>query len=103
VKKAVLRDEIGRLTSETYRLERELATERAVGKKLAEEVEHLKAHWRPVPMTHEWQPRNPQCALCDDPRDSPRHRPPGQMRVAWVPQLPTPPGLPSVLGEVERP
>lgn len=60
MKKAVLKDEIGRLTAEN--------------KKLADEVAHLKANWRPVPMTHEWQPRNPQCALCDDPRDSARHR-----------------------------
>jgi hypothetical protein len=91
VKKAVLRDEIGRLTSETYRLERELADQQAEAARLAKEVEHLKTHWRPVPMTHEWQPRNPQCALCDDPRDAPRHQQPtGGMRVAWVPQLPEP-------------
>lgn len=74
MKKATLRAEIGRLTSETYRLKREIADRGAEGKKLAEEVAHLKANWRPVPMTHEWQPRNPQCALCDDPRDSVRHQ-----------------------------
>jgi hypothetical protein len=74
VKKTVLRDEIGRLTSETYRLERELAAQRDESKRLAKEVEYVKANYRPVPITHEWQPRNPQCALCDDPRDSSRHQ-----------------------------
>lgn len=74
MKKEALKGEIGRLTSETYRLERELADRRSETKKLADEVAHLKAHWRPVPMTHEWQPRNPQCALCDDTRDSVRHQ-----------------------------
>jgi hypothetical protein len=51
----------------------ETARARRQVEKLKAEVEHLKTHWRPVPMTHEWQPRNPQCALCDDPRDSARH------------------------------
>lgn len=43
-------------------------------RRLAAELDTIKTNWRPVPITHEWQPRNPQCALCDDPRDSPRHR-----------------------------
>jgi chromosome segregation ATPase len=73
MKKAVLKDEIGRLTSETYRLERELANQRDENRKRAEEIDNLRTNWRPVPITHEWQPRNPQCALCDDPRDSVRH------------------------------
>jgi hypothetical protein len=51
----------------------ETAKERRKNLKLVEEVETMRANWRPVPMVHEWQPRNPQCALCDDPRDSPRH------------------------------
>lgn len=89
MKKAVLKDEIGRLTSETYRLERELAQSRAESRKRAEEIDNLHTNWRPVPITHEWQPRNPQCALCDDPRDSARHKV-GQIRVAWVPQLSEP-------------
>lgn len=42
-------------------------------RRLAAEVETMKANWSPVPITHPWQPRNPQCALCDEPRDSPRH------------------------------
>jgi len=41
---------------------------------LTAEVEQMRAHWRPVPISHEWQPRNPQCALCDEPRDSVRHQ-----------------------------
>jgi hypothetical protein len=74
MKKAVLKDEIGRLTSETYRLERELSEARVEMRKMVEEIKNLRTNWRPVPMTHEWQSRNPQCALCDDPRDSPRHQ-----------------------------
>lgn len=73
MKKAVLVDEVGRLTSESYRLERELQEREVEVRRLAKEVKHLRANWRPVPMVHEWQPRNPQCALCDDPRDSARH------------------------------
>lgn len=41
--------------------------------KLNDEIEVYRKNWRPVPITHPWQPRNPQCALCDEPRDSPRH------------------------------
>jgi septal ring factor EnvC (AmiA/AmiB activator) len=40
---------------------------------LTKEVENMRANWRPVPITHEWQPVNPRCALCDEHRDSPRH------------------------------
>lgn len=47
--------------------------EREVGR-LKAELEVIKTNWRPVPITHEWQPRNPQCALCDEPRDSARHQ-----------------------------
>jgi hypothetical protein len=56
------------------RLLDELRKARDEAREAKTEVEHLKTHWRPVPMTHEWQPRNPQCALCDDPRDSARHQ-----------------------------
>lgn len=52
----------------------ETARERRKNMKLTEEVETMRANWRPVPITHEWQPRNPQCALCDEPRDSARHQ-----------------------------
>lgn len=74
MKKAVLKDEIGRLTAELAKKEIELNMVRGDCRKLGGEVDHLREHWRPVPMTHEWQPRNPQCALCDDPRDSVRHQ-----------------------------
>lgn len=43
-------------------------------RRLTAEVEQMKTHWRPVPITHEWTPRNPQCALCDEPRDAARHQ-----------------------------
>jgi hypothetical protein len=51
-----------------------LAAEGHKAATLAKEVEQMKAHWRPVPITHEWQPKNPQCMLCDEPRDAARHR-----------------------------
>jgi hypothetical protein len=50
------------------------ASERRRNAALADENETMRANWRPVPITHEWQPRNPQCALCNEPRDSARHR-----------------------------
>jgi len=40
---------------------------------LRAELKDKREHWRPVPIQHEWQPINPQCALCDEPRDSARH------------------------------
>jgi hypothetical protein len=43
---------------------------------LRHEVEQMRQHWRPVPITHEWTPRDPQCALCDEPRDALRHQMP---------------------------
>lgn len=56
------------------RLVSQLAEERGAVRALRAEVADLRNNWRPVPMVHEWQPRDPQCALCDDPRDSARHR-----------------------------
>jgi hypothetical protein len=43
-------------------------------RKLRAELDDIRKNWRPVPMTHPWQPRDPQCALCDDTRDAPRHQ-----------------------------
>jgi hypothetical protein len=40
---------------------------------LNRQLEDMRKHWRPVPITHRWQPRSPQCALCDESRDSLRH------------------------------
>jgi hypothetical protein len=42
--------------------------------RLTQELEQMRKHWRPVPITHAWQPRDPRCALCDESRDSPRHQ-----------------------------
>jgi hypothetical protein len=42
--------------------------------RLKKEVEDMRKHWRPVPIAHPWQPRDPQCIFCDDFRDAPRHR-----------------------------
>lgn len=54
------------------------------------ELEAVKRDWRPVPMAHPWQPKNPACALCDEPRDAARHQDFGLMRVAVIPQIPDP-------------
>jgi hypothetical protein len=51
----------------------DFANERRI-RELTAELEAIKTNWRPVPMTHEWQPKNPQCALCDEQRDAARHR-----------------------------
>lgn len=39
---------------------------------LTTQLEHIRTNWRPVPMSHEWWPRDPRCTFCDDPRDAPR-------------------------------
>lgn len=51
----------------------EMRRQEADIRRLTAEVEQMKANWRPVPITHEWTPRDPQCALCDEPRDALRH------------------------------
>lgn len=40
---------------------------------LTAEVEAMRKHWRPVPLTHPWTPRDPQCRYCDEAKDAPRH------------------------------
>lgn len=75
MKKQTLREEILNLGAELDKERRDHAMSRARLRDLTAEVEKMRAHWRPVPMTHPWQPRNPQCALCDEPRDAPRHQP----------------------------
>lgn len=52
----------------------DLAEHRRRIKALDEQIDNFKTNWRPVPMVHEWQPVNPQCALCDEPRDAARHQ-----------------------------
>lgn len=76
-----MKKETLRATIESQRLQldrqrndhEELGQLRISYRELLAEVKQMREHWRPVPITHEWQPRNPQCALCDEPRDSPRH------------------------------
>jgi hypothetical protein len=41
---------------------------------LTAEIETMRKHWRPIPIPHPWQPKDPHCLLCDDPRDAPRHQ-----------------------------
>lgn len=74
MKKEELRATVRGLQVQLEHQSAETARERRKNIKLTEEVETMRAHWRPVPITHEWQPRNPQCALCDEPRDSARHQ-----------------------------
>jgi len=64
---------------ERYREDADLAERRARGlaadvARLKAEVETMRENWRPVPIAHQWVPRDPQCALCDDVRDHPRHQ-----------------------------
>lgn len=61
--------------------ERKVSISAAEVRKLAAELEVIRKNWRPVPMTHTWEPRNPQCALCDDTRDAPRHK--GSLGIRW--------------------
>jgi septal ring factor EnvC (AmiA/AmiB activator) len=68
-----LEQQLAALRAEMDKTRSALAAEKAASRKLAEEAEQMRTHWRPVPITHEWIPRNPQCALCDEPRDSARH------------------------------
>ena len=42
-------------------------------------IADMREHWRPVPIVHEWQPRNPQCLYCDEPREAVRHQ-----RTTWA-------------------
>jgi hypothetical protein len=51
---------------------------------LRQELTTMRNTWRPIPIVHPWEPRDPRCALCDDPRESQKHTPP----PPW-PGLPT--------------
>jgi hypothetical protein len=60
-----------------YKLEAqsaETARERRRNQTLTAEVEQMREHWRPVPLVHEWEPLDPRCALCDEPRSAARHQ-----------------------------
>jgi len=74
VKKEELKDIIRGLHAQLDRQRIELEAVKRDARQLGAEVENMRANWRPVPITHEWQPRNPQCALCDEPRDAARHQ-----------------------------
>jgi hypothetical protein len=43
---------------------------------LQREIDDMKRTWRPVPISHQWEPRDGRCALCDDHRDHERHTKP---------------------------
>lgn len=61
-----LRLELGRQRDRAARAE-------SANRRLRAEVEQMREHWRPVPIVHEWQPKE-RCRLCDEPRASARHR-----------------------------
>lgn len=66
MKKQELKDAVWRAESRAQGLSAEVARLRA-------EVENMRRHWRPTPISHPWTPRDSQCALCDEPRDAERH------------------------------
>jgi hypothetical protein len=74
MKKIELKDALAIARADRERMRQELEKATADLRTLGREVEQMRKHWRPVPITHEWQPKNPQCALCDEPRDAARHR-----------------------------
>lgn len=73
MKKVELRAEMERLALEAHDTYAKLGKLEQANAQLKAEVETMREHWRPVPVQHPWQPRNPQCAMCDEPKDSPRH------------------------------
>lgn len=40
---------------------------------LRHEVEDKRKNWAPIKIAHPYTPRDPGCALCDDPPEDPRH------------------------------
>ena len=77
---------IGRLLEAIEERDRTIAEQkedlvglRAQVRGLGQEIETMKTHWRPVPIVHEWQPRNPHCIYCDEPREAVRHQ-----RTTWA-------------------
>lgn len=55
------------------RLEQEALQLRSANRQLEHRIAKMQESWRPIPIPHEWHPRDPRCVLCDDPRDAPRH------------------------------
>jgi hypothetical protein len=74
MKKIELKDALAIARADRERMRQELEKATADLRTLGREAEQMRTHWRPVPITHEWQPKNPQCMLCDEPRDAVRHR-----------------------------
>lgn len=75
-----LRAECDQLTERSNRQWEEL-------QKVRTEIEDMRKSWRPIPISHQWEPRDGRCALCDDHREHERHR-----RPVGIPQeLLTPP------------
>lgn len=76
MKKPALKDQISELEQSVSSLVGQLYEKAATVTTLTAQIKNMEANWRPVPIAHEWQPRNPQCALCDEPRDAARHAAP---------------------------
>jgi hypothetical protein len=73
-KKEWLKAQIGQLAGDLRKSESEVRRLTAENAQMQTAMAQMREHWRPVPLAHEWEPRNYQCALCDEPRDAPRHR-----------------------------
>jgi hypothetical protein len=85
------RSESIRLTEEREKLVDELNAAVDLAQQRAAEIEDMKKTWRPIPISHQWEPQDGRCALCDDPRDHERHAGlHGLMRTPVVPLLPNP-------------
>jgi acyl-CoA reductase-like NAD-dependent aldehyde dehydrogenase len=43
---------------------------------LTRTIGDMKQPWRPIPVSHQWEPRDGRCRFCDDPRGHARHTKP---------------------------
>jgi hypothetical protein len=53
---------------------------------LEAELESMRKSWRPIPISHQWEPRDGRCRFCDDPRGHERHA--GVHGLASTPHIP---------------
>jgi len=46
----------------------------AENERVFRELQDKRRNWRPIPIAHEYAPRDPACRFCDDPPDHERHQ-----------------------------
>lgn len=73
MKKIILRDIIRGLREEVARYAATVGRLNRENQKLQSEVDTLRLTWRPIPIHHQWEPRDGRCALCDEDRSAVRH------------------------------